>query len=327
VGLKTITVQNVPSIKYFFPQEGAGSMELAALVIGTSGLISVAQMCVKAAGVIHGMRTFREETASLYAIYGFESVRLNLWITQVLRVPISVEEIQSLSLEDAELPTVLTSDSPIDLRAPLHNALNEVKKILTAVAGLLEKYGATDVSLRRRAGFRTKVYKEGGQEAIQALLTEFKNWNDRLEGIVESRLRSTLVANMQIHVLASASTPEQLRTIEVASRSLHPALSNEAAFRQRLLAIESLGTDNRNDLKASAEEIIPRRAPPTKDGNMRVFGRLIKSGTASRMSTMKIHLQVTELTNSQSVSCKNGSWARQTGTMSKSQPRWSGPPA
>jgi hypothetical protein len=257
-------------------------MEVAGFIIGTSGLISVAQMCVKVARIIGGMKTFHEETATLYAIYEFEYVRFNLWITQVLRIPISFPDLQDLSLENAELPTTLTTDSPIDLRAPLHNALNEFKKILTSVVALLEKYGATDLSLRRRAGFRTKIYKEGGQEAIQALLTEFKNWNDRLEDIVESRLRSTLISNMQTRVLASASTSQQLRTIEAASASLHPALSNEAAFRLHLLEIEGQRVGNTNDSYVPAEEVSPRRAPVTKSGDLRTFGRWSKSGQPSR---------------------------------------------
>jgi len=147
----------------------------------------------------------------------------------------------------------------------------------------LEKYGAADLSFRRRAGFSTKIYKEGGQEAIQALLTELKNWNDRLEGIVESRLRSTLISNMQTHVLASASSTEQLRTIKAASASLHPALSNEATFRLHLLEIEERGAANTNNLYVPAEEVNPRQAPVTKNRHLRTFGRWTKSGLPTRM--------------------------------------------
>jgi predicted DNA-binding protein YlxM (UPF0122 family) len=252
-------------------------MEVAGLVIGTSGLISVAQMCIKAAQIIGGIKTFREETTTLFAVYEFEYVRLNLWITQVLRISVSIDDLKDLSLEDTELPTVLTSDSPIDLRMPLHNALNEVKKILISVKLLLEQYGATDLSLKKRAGFKTKIYKEGGQETIQTLLKAFKDWNDRLEGVVESRLRSTLISNMQVHVLASASTTQQLQTIEVASRSLHPHLSSQASFRQNLIAIENQSSSS--TLNVGAEELEPCRAPRMKADNLRAFGWRTKAGT------------------------------------------------
>ncbi|CZR66279.1 uncharacterized protein PAC_16180 [Phialocephala subalpina] len=260
-------------------------MEVASFVIGTSGLISVAQMCIKAAQIVDGMKTFREETATLFAVYQFEYVRFNLWITQVLRVPVSIDDLQNLSLKDAEIPAILTSESPVDLRLPLHNALNDVKRILMVVGDLLEKYGAKDKkpSVKARIAFRTRVYREGGKESLLALLTEFKNWNDRLEGIVESRLRSTLISNMQVHVLASASTVEQLQTIEVASSSLHPALSNEAAFRRNLLEIEAQSSTAWFNLRKPAEDVSPRRAPTTKDGDLKALGRLARSGTTSQV--------------------------------------------
>ncbi|KAG4435152.1 hypothetical protein IFR05_009352 [Cadophora sp. M221] len=254
-------------------------MEAFGLALGTSGLISVAQMCIKIAQVVNGMKRFREETATLFVVFEFEYVRLNLWITQVLRIPVSIDDLKNLSLEDAELPTVLTSDSPIDLRMPLHNALNEVKKILTSLQLLLEEYSATDLPLKKRVGFKTKVYKEGGQEAIETLLREFKNWNDRLEGVVESRLRSTLISNMQVHVLASASTTQQLHTIEVASRSLHPGLSSQASFRQSLMEIETRSSNSTQDSRVQIGEVKPRRAPPAKNDNLRIFGSLEKPGS------------------------------------------------
>ena len=160
---------------------------------------------------------------------------------------------------------------------PLHNALNEVKKILISVKVLLEQYGATDLSLKKRAGFKTKIYKEGGQETIQTLLKAFKDWNDRLEGVVESRLRSTLISNMQVHVLASASTTQQLQTIEVASRSLHPHLSSQASFRQNLITIENQSSSS--TLNVGAEELEPCRAPRMKADNLRAFGWRTKAGT------------------------------------------------
>ncbi|KAH7305612.1 hypothetical protein BKA65DRAFT_601940 [Rhexocercosporidium sp. MPI-PUGE-AT-0058] len=253
-------------------------MDVFGIVLGTSGLISVAQMCIKVAQVVNGMKTFREETATLFVIFEFEYVRLNLWITQVLHIPVSINDLKNISLEEAELPTVLTRDSPIDLRMPLHNALNEVKKILTSLQALLEQYSSVDVPLKKRVGFKTKIYKEGGQEAIEGLLREFKNWNDRLEGVVESRLRSTLVSNMQVHVLASATTTQQLHTIEVASRSLHPGLSSQASFRQSLIEIETRSLSCTQDSRVSVEEVEPRRAPREKNDNLRIFGTLMKFG-------------------------------------------------
>lgn len=119
------------------------------------------------------------------------------------------------------------------------------------------EYSATDLPLKKRVGFKTKVYKEGGQEAIEGLLREFKNWNDRLEGVVESRLRSTLISNMQVHVLASASTTQQLHTIEVASRSLHPGPSSQASFRQSLIEIETQSSNSTHDPRVPIQEVDP----------------------------------------------------------------------
>jgi hypothetical protein len=260
--------------------------EIVGLIIGTSGLITVAQVCLKAAHIIEVMKTFREETSTLYAVYRFEQARLSLWITQVLRVSVTTEQLQNLSLTDIEIPTILTDESPIDLRVPLQTALNEIKKILTHVATLLTKYGASDISLRSRAGFWTKIYKEGGKEAIQALLTEFKNWNDGLDGIVESRLRNTLIARMQVHVLALADTPQQLAIIEIASETLYPAISTEASFRRRLLDIRYQQAGTELNLRVPPDDVNPRDAPRTINGKlkMRRYGRLTTSnGSSSKL--------------------------------------------
>ncbi|KAL2075126.1 hypothetical protein VTL71DRAFT_68 [Oculimacula yallundae] len=254
--------------------------EAIGLALGTTGLISVAQMCIKVAQVVKGMKQFREETTTLFATYEFEYVRLNLWVTQVLGVSVSYDDLKDLNLADAELPSMLSGDAQIDLRAPLHNALNEVKRILVSLVGLLEKYRATEVSVPRRAGFKTKIYKDGGQEAIESLLREFKSWNDRLEGVLESRLRSILISNMQVQILAAASTPEQLHTIELASRSSHPALNNQVLFRQSLIEIESRDMTDARNLHVSAAHIEPRRAPREKNNNLREMGILTKSGSA-----------------------------------------------
>ncbi|KAL6409932.1 putative Ankyrin repeat and kinase domain containing 1 [Ilyonectria robusta] len=242
-------------------------MEVAAFIIGTSGLISVAQTCLQVARAIDGVKTFREESASLYAEYSFEQVRLTLWISHVLGVTYSPLAIETLQLGDEQLPSMLT---------------------------LVEKYGATtgtgatasatdkDVSFVRRAMFQTKIYKDGGADEIQKLLVRFKDWNDRLDGIVESRMRHHLVSNMHVRLLSSAVTDQQLEVIQHAAQGPHPTLSEEAAFRRGLLSIEQRPGGRVSNLRVRPGDISPNSPPVNNGWNLRKMG-IIKSNPAVRV--------------------------------------------
>ncbi|KAL5608427.1 hypothetical protein FOBRF1_008924 [Fusarium oxysporum] len=269
-------------------------MEVAAFVIGTSGLISVAQTCLQVARAIDGVKSFREESASLYAEYNFEQVRLTLWISHVLGVTYSPLAIETLQLGDRQLPSMLTSASPINLQAPLQSALDEIVNILKKLNRLVEKYGTTTgtraidsvtgkkISFMRRAIFQTKIYKEGGADEIQKLLGRFKGWNDRLDGIVESRMRHHLVSNMHMRLLSSAVTDQQLEVIEQAAQRPHPALSEEAAFRRGLLSIEQRPDGRVSNLRVWSGDISPKSPPMNSGGNLRKMG-ILKSNPAVRV--------------------------------------------
>jgi hypothetical protein len=265
-------------------------MDVVSLVIGTAGLITVAQGCLQAARVIDGIKEFKEETAPLYAEYNFEQVRLTLWMSQVLGVKYSPVQLDTLHIGENQLPSMLTSDSPINPHLPLQNALVEVRTILGKLNEELQKYGArinetgtaarSGVSLRRRATFQTKIYKEGGKDEIQKLLKRFKEWNDRLDGIVDSRMRHILISNMHTQLLLAAQSSQDLRLIQQVAQVNHPSLSNDASFRLDLRSLEE--QPNRpSGLRVLASSITPYTIPDSRDGNLRRIGRL-RTSDASR---------------------------------------------
>lgn len=256
----------------------ARAMEVAAFVIGTSGLISVAEVCLAIARAIDGVKAFKEESTSLYAIYNFEQVRLTLWIAHVLGITHSPINIDRLQIEERCLPPVLTQESPINLHEPLHSALTEVSKLLTKLNRLLDKYGANEVTVARRIRFQTRIFKEGGKEEIRELLTQLKNWNDSLDRVVESRMRHHLVSNMHIRLLSAAQTDEELQLIQGAAQATHPTLGREAAFRRQILSIESQSDGQPSGLKVSSSDISPSRPPPMKHGSLRAMGMLERPG-------------------------------------------------
>lgn len=261
-------------------------MDNAAFVIGTSGLISVAETCVKVARIIDGIRSFKEDRASLYAEYNFEQVRLTLWISHVLGVNSSNLGSQTLQLRDDQLPSMLTSSSPINLHAPLQSALDEIAKILQRLSTLVKKFGSTagngtidpdagsDVGLMKRVMFQTGVYKLGGADEIKTLLAALRSWNDRLDGIVESRMRHHLVTNMHVSLLSSAVTDQELQVIEQAAQTSHPALRDEARFRRGLLQIDQRPQGRVSNLRVQTDDILPSSPPGDTSGNLRKLGIL-----------------------------------------------------
>jgi hypothetical protein len=79
---------------------------------------------------------------------------------------------------------------------------------------------------------------------------------------------------MQVRVLASAETEQQLQTIEDTSKHLHPALSSEAAFKRELLNIQNQKDTKISGLRVSLESVQPARPNLTKDENLRSTGWL-----------------------------------------------------
>lgn len=247
-------------------------MEVVAFVIGTSGLISVAEVCLAIARAIDGTRTFKEESASLYAMYNFEQVRLALWIAHVVGVTETPIDIDTLQIEERSLPAVLTRESPINLHAPLHGALTEVARTLKKINDLLDRYGANDASVSRRIRFQTRVFKEGGKYEIKELLAQLKYWNDSLDGVVESRMRHHLLSNMHVRLLSAAQTDRELEVLQGAAQGTHPSLGHEAAFRRQILSIDRRREPSK--LKVSSDEISPRLPPPMKNGTLRAMGTI-----------------------------------------------------
>lgn len=252
-------------------------MEVAAFVIGTSGLISVAEICLKVARAIDGVTAFKHENASLYAIYNFEQVRLTLWIAHVLGIthtPLEIN-IDTLQIEETRLPRSLTSASPINLHEPLQAALIEVAKVLQKLTYLLqEKYGAKEVSLTRRIRFQTGFFKEGGKEEIKDLLAQLKTWNDGLDSVVESRMRHQLVSNMHLRLMSAAQTDQELQVIQRAAQDTHPPLEHEAAFRRELLSLGKQNDEVPSGLRISSQTMSPSLPPSSKKGALRAMARI-----------------------------------------------------
>ena len=253
-------------------------MEVVAFVIGTSSLISVAEVCLAVCRTIDGVRAFKEESASLYATYNFEQVRLALWIAHVLGVTDSPTDIDTLQIEERRLPPILTQESPINLHEPLHSALAEVAKILKKLNRLLDKYGADEVPVASRIWFQTRVFKEGGKDEIRELLAQLKNWNDSLDRVVESRMRHHLVSNMHVRLLSAAQTDRELEVIQGAAQGTHPSLGHEASFRRQLLTIENRSDGQPSGLWVSPDDISPSLPPPVKNGTLRAMGTFQPTG-------------------------------------------------
>ncbi|KAL8334493.1 hypothetical protein RB598_008985 [Gaeumannomyces tritici] len=265
-------------------------MEVPGFVIGTSGLIAVAQLCLDIARAIDGIRAFKEDSASLYAVYNFEQVRLALWLAHVVGVTqpspaVDSEALRRMEITESQMPVVLTSGSPINLHEPLRNALTEVARILGKLNKLLTKYetaGAGDAPVMTRIKFQTRLFKEGGRDEIKALLGQLKMWNDSLDGVVESRMRHHLAATMHVRLLAAARTDEQLEVVQGAARETHPVLGQEAAFRRELLGIECRGDgggQQSSGLSVSLDHLSPGSPPAAlKDGSLRCMGRLSRPG-------------------------------------------------
>ncbi|KAK5048235.1 hypothetical protein LTR84_005905 [Exophiala bonariae] len=253
-------------------------MELAAFVIGTSSLISVAEVCLTLARAIDGVKAFKEESASLYAAYNFEQVRLTLWIHHVVGIAHSPIEIDRLKIDDGDLPPVLTSESPINLHQPLQSALTEVAKILKKLNHLLGKYGANEVSVTRRIRFQTGIFKQGGKDEIRELLAQLKNWNDSLDRVLESRMRQHLISNMHIRLLSAAQTDRELEVIQGAAQGTHESLRQEAAFRRQILSIANRSDGIPSGLKISSHNISPSLPPAMKNGAFRYMGKFDHPG-------------------------------------------------
>lgn len=265
-------------------------MELAAFVIGTSSLISVAEVCLSVARAIDGVKAFKEDSASLYAVYNFEQVRLTLWIAHVVGITHAPIDIDRLQIDEGGLPPLLTRESPINLHEPLQSALTEVAKILKKLNHLLEKYGANEVSVTRRIRFQTTIFKEGGKDQIRELLTQLKNWNDSLDRVVESRMRHHLVSNMHVRLLSAAQTDQELAVIQSAAQGTHESLGHEAAFRRQLLGIENRSDGMPSALKVSSHNISPSLPPPMKNGTLRTMGRFERPGV--RSGELLLHLRI-----------------------------------
>ncbi|KAK1825758.1 hypothetical protein QBC39DRAFT_387216 [Podospora conica] len=249
--------------------------EIAAFVIGTSGLISVAEVCLAIARAIDGNRAFKEDSASLFAMYNFEQVRLALWIAHVVGITDAPLDINTLQIEERSLPPVLTRESPINLHAPLHSALTEVARLLKKIDNLLDKYGANEASVSRRIRFQTRIFKEGGKDEIEKLLGQLKYWNDGLDGVVENRMRHDLLSNMHVRLLSAAQTDVELGVIQGAAQLTHPSLAHEAAFRRQLLGT---GSRSKGELKVELKDISPSIPPQMKKGALRAMGTIAGPG-------------------------------------------------
>ncbi|KAH7006944.1 hypothetical protein EDB80DRAFT_880465 [Ilyonectria destructans] len=122
--------------------------------------------------------------------------------------------------------------------------------------------------------FQTGVYKLGGADEIKTLLAALRSWNDRLDGIVESRMRHHLVTNIHVSLLSSAVTDQELQVIEQAAQTSHPALCDEARFRRGLLQIDQRPQGRVSNLRVQTDDILPSSPPGDTSGNLRKLGIL-----------------------------------------------------
>jgi hypothetical protein len=122
--------------------------------------------------------------------------------------------------------------------------------------------------------FQTGVYKPGGADEIKTLLAALKSWNDRLDGIVESRMRHHLVTNMHVSLLSSAVTDRELEVIEEAAQISHPNLGNDAAFTRERLRINQRPRGRVSNLRVDTDKIVPSSPPVDTIGHLRKLGTL-----------------------------------------------------
>ena len=268
-------------------------------IIGLSGLISVTQLCLAVISVLDGTTTFKEDLASLYAEYTVEKYRFSLWASKVLGVsnPANIDQIRA---QDVELPPYIANDSSIDFGEPLDRALKNIHSILRDVCALLEKYGSPvgrqngpgsvapaaqvgdlHVSFRRKLAFETGVYKDGGKEKLKKLLKQFKDWNDRLDSIIASKARHQVMSDLQVLILSSAQTNNQLALMQQAVAGQYPSLGSGISFQRRYRDIEGRtgSTTSSNELRIDVARLCPAFPPDKSEFGLRETGSIAGSAT------------------------------------------------